>query len=72
LHLSHHAVESSGGAPDLAGEEPRAQLAELVESQGLVLAKPPSWFQGEAPAGGFLIGIEGRYAIPVRRCALRT
>lgn len=32
----------------------------------MVLAEPPSWFQGNAPGGGFLIGIRGRYVMPVR------
>jgi hypothetical protein len=68
LRLSHHAVERfRRRAPELAGDEPTAQLAQLVESQGVVLTKPPMWFHGDAPAGGFLIGIQGRYVIPVRR-----
>jgi hypothetical protein len=67
LRLSHHAVERfRRRAPELAGDDPRQRLAELVEREGAVLAKPPSWFQGNAPAGGFLIGIRGRYVMPVR------
>jgi hypothetical protein len=30
-----------------------------------VLTRPPSWFHGSAPAAGFLIGIHGRYVLPV-------
>ena len=68
LRLTHHAIQRfQQRAPDLAGDEPRARLAELVESQGVVLTEPlPHWLQGDAPAGGFLIAIQGRYVIPVR------
>lgn len=68
MRLSHHAVERfRRRAPDLAGDEPRGRLAALVEAEGVVLSKPPSWFCGDTPVGGFLIGIQGRYVLPVRR-----
>jgi hypothetical protein len=68
LRLSHHAVKRfRRRAPELAGDEPRRRLAELIQNDGVVLVRPPEWFQGNAPAGGFLIGIHGRYVLPVPR-----
>ena len=62
VRLSQHAVERfRRRAPELAGDEPRARLAELIEREGSVLSRPPSWFQGGLPPGGFLIGVQGRY-----------
>jgi hypothetical protein len=67
VRLSYHAVERfRRRAPELAGDEPRARLAELIAREGAVLSRPPSWFQGGLPSGGFLIGVQGRYVIPVR------
>ena len=46
-------------------DDPEEVLRQLIPRRAVVLKRPPDWWSGRAPDGGFLLGIDGAFVILV-------
>lgn len=71
IAFSEHALARFAQRATDTRQHEETALRSLIARQGMVLAKPPAWFHGDPPPGGFLVGIAGRYVLPVARAPRR-
>jgi hypothetical protein len=73
IEFSGHALDRfAQRGPGAAVDRDEPTLRLLIARQGVVLARPPAWFHGSAPDGGVLVGIAGRFVVPLVRAPIRA